>query len=185
MSGLGYSFDTLEKEGQAHPFATSMKLLHSRLIAATTIEQLTILPLVDKWNPRGRRFQRWFMSNLTWGTYRQLSDVVGVMEKTASEIYESRKKELQDASALSESGKDILTTLSEYVPASTDVMVSLMGCNRNVELWGPDAGEWKPERWLNELPPTLTDAKIPWGLFSSVSTHLWIARYMICGLYEI
>ncbi|KAH6909132.1 cytochrome P450 [Coprinopsis sp. MPI-PUGE-AT-0042] len=291
-SGFGYSFDPLEDEGQAHPYATSMKLLHSRLIAATTIEQFTVLPFVDKWNPGGRKFQRWFMSNLTWGTYRQLSDVVGVMEKTASEIYQSRKKEMENGSALSESGKDILTTLmranmsssavdklpeeeilaqistfafagmdttsgsmarllwvlsndqkaqdrlrseirqakEDYrtlnydeimglpyldavcretlrlyppvpltcrhsvkdavlplhtpirgadgklltevvVPASTDVMVSLMGCNRNVDLWGPDAGEWKPERWLNELPQTLTDSKIP-GVYSHLMTFI-------------
>ncbi|KAH6909131.1 cytochrome P450 [Coprinopsis sp. MPI-PUGE-AT-0042] len=291
-SGFGYSFDPLDEQGQGHPYAASVKLLHSRLLSSTNLEQITILPIVDRWNLGGRRLQRWIMANLTWGTYRQLSDVVNVMDQTASKIYESRKKDLEDGTAVGGSGKDILTSLMRanmsssaedrltdqeilaqistlvfagmdttsssmarllwvlsnhqaaqgrlrdeirqakesygtlnydevmglpyldavcretlrmyppvpltgrhcakdavlplhtpirgrdgqvltevVVPASTDVMVSLLGCNRSVELWGPDASEWNPDRWLNDLPQTLVDAKVA-GVYSHLMTFI-------------
>lgn len=59
-------------------------------------------------------------------------------------------------------GQDIKEIL---VPKGTDVYVSILNANTNPELWGPDAGEWKPSRWLNPLPQTLVDAKIP-GVYS-------------------
>ena len=51
------------------------------------------------------------------------------------------------------------------VPAGTNIYVSILNSNRNGELWGPDALEWKPERWLSPLPPPLLEAKIP-GIYS-------------------
>jgi cytochrome P450 len=51
------------------------------------------------------------------------------------------------------------------VPKGTTIFVSIQGCNRAPELWGPDALEWKPERWLNDLPKDLIDAKVP-GVYS-------------------
>lgn len=47
------------------------------------------------------------------------------------------------------------------VPAHTMVWVNVLGVNRDKEVWGPDADEWKPERWLAPLPTTVTDAHIP------------------------
>ena len=35
------------------------------------------------------------------------------------------------------------------------------GSNVNKSLWGEDALEWKPERWLGDLPTVLEDARIP------------------------
>uniref|UniRef100_A0A0W0FKH2 Cytochrome p450 n=1 Tax=Moniliophthora roreri TaxID=221103 RepID=A0A0W0FKH2_MONRR len=55
------------------------------------------------------------------------------------------------------------------VPKGTDVYVSLIGSNRSSEIWGPDAGDWKPERWLAPLPSTVTDARIP-GVYSNLMT---------------
>ncbi|KAH6900991.1 cytochrome P450 [Coprinopsis sp. MPI-PUGE-AT-0042] len=54
-----------------------------------------------------------------------------------------------------------------FVPGGTDIFVSILGTNRSTKLWGSDAGEWKPERWLNELPKSLIDAKVP-GVYSHV-----------------
>ncbi|KAH6891860.1 cytochrome P450 [Coprinopsis sp. MPI-PUGE-AT-0042] len=56
-----------------------------------------------------------------------------------------------------------------FVPGGTDIFVSILGTNRSTKLWGSDAGEWKPERWLNELPKSLIDAKVP-GVYSHVLT---------------
>jgi len=35
------------------------------------------------------------------------------------------------------------------VPAGTVVTVSTVGCNLNKDVWGPDAYEFRPERWLD------------------------------------
>ncbi|KAL0579646.1 hypothetical protein V5O48_002342 [Marasmius crinis-equi] len=51
------------------------------------------------------------------------------------------------------------------LPADTDIFISILNANRNVDLWGPDALEWKPERWLSPLPQAIPDAKIP-GVYS-------------------
>lgn len=293
QSGFGYSFNALDVQGKLHPYAASVKLLHNRLLSSTIMEQFIIFPFIEKWNPGGRGFQRWVMSNLTWGTYREISDVVDTMERTAIEIYEHRKQELEKGSAVSGAGKDILSALMQVnssssaaekmtdeeilaqittmvfagmdttssamsrllwvlsthqeaqdrlreeirqakenygptltydeimglpyldavvretlrmyppvpvtnrgaakdavlplhtpvqgangkvlteviVPGNTDVLISLVGCNTSTQLWGPDAGEWKPERWLDEAPQTLTDAKIA-GVYSNLMTFI-------------
>ena len=58
--------------------------------------------------------------------------------------------------------------LSEIsVPKGTTVLVSIQSCNRNKALWGDDALEWKPERWLEPLPGDLTAAHVP-GVYSNL-----------------
>ncbi|KAF5361363.1 hypothetical protein D9757_011368 [Collybiopsis confluens] len=47
------------------------------------------------------------------------------------------------------------------VPKGTSILVSIFNANRNTDLWGKDADEWKPERWLSSLPSAVTDAPIP------------------------
>ncbi|PSR73438.1 hypothetical protein PHLCEN_2v10730 [Hermanssonia centrifuga] len=55
------------------------------------------------------------------------------------------------------------------IPRNTYVIVSIRGCNRNNAIWGEDACEWKPERWLSPLPDTVVKAKIP-GVYSHLMT---------------
>ncbi|EEB98095.1 hypothetical protein MPER_02458 [Moniliophthora perniciosa FA553] len=38
-----------------------------------------------------------------------------------------------------------------------------------MSLWGPDALEWKPERWLEPLPAVIPEARIP-GVYSHLMT---------------
>lgn len=59
---------------------------------------------------------------------------------------------------------------SIFVPKDTLVMVPIQAANTNPALWGPDAGEWRPERWLAPLPEALTEAKIP-GAYSHLCVH--------------
>ncbi|KAK7040122.1 hypothetical protein VNI00_009927 [Paramarasmius palmivorus] len=62
------------------------------------------------------------------------------------------------------------TVVSEIVlPKNTDVFVSILNANRNPTIWGPDADQWKPERWLGSLPKTVTDARLP-GVYSHLMT---------------
>jgi len=40
--------------------------------------------------------------------------------------------------------------LSEIaIPKGTTLIMSLLAANHNKDLWGEDASEWRPERWLN------------------------------------
>ncbi|KAG7092971.1 hypothetical protein E1B28_009272 [Marasmius oreades] len=55
------------------------------------------------------------------------------------------------------------------LPRNTDIFISLVNSNRNKALWGDDADEWKPERWLSPLPKDVVDAKIP-GVYSHLMT---------------
>jgi len=64
------------------------------------------------------------------------------------------------------------------IPKGTRVYVSIIGSNRNPEIWGPDAYEWKPERWLNPLPDSLINARIP-GVYSHLLTFLGGGRSCI------
>lgn len=56
-----------------------------------------------------------------------------------------------------------------FVPKGTTIIMSLIGCNRNKDVWGEDAEDWKPERWLEPLRECVVGAKVP-GVYS----HLWV-----------
>ncbi|KAK7466278.1 hypothetical protein VKT23_005006 [Stygiomarasmius scandens] len=62
------------------------------------------------------------------------------------------------------------TSISEvHLPKNTYILVSALNSNRNPEIWGPDALEWKPERWLSPLPNELIEAHLP-GVYSHLMT---------------
>ena len=54
------------------------------------------------------------------------------------------------------------------LPANTDIFISIANSNRNPRIWGTDADEWRPERWLRPLPESVAEARIP-GVYSSMS----------------
>ncbi|KAJ3755811.1 cytochrome P450 [Lentinula raphanica] len=64
------------------------------------------------------------------------------------------------------------------VPKGTTIFVSIYNSNRNPDLWGKDANEWKPERWLSDLPDELADARIP-GVYSHLMTFIGGGRSCI------
>lgn len=53
------------------------------------------------------------------------------------------------------------------VPNGTTLFVSLYGANADPEVWGEDAHEWKPERWLKPVPEKVAAAHMP-----SIFSHL-------------
>ncbi|KAI0806598.1 cytochrome P450 [Fomes fomentarius] len=53
------------------------------------------------------------------------------------------------------------------VPKGTVAILNLLACNTNKALWGEDALEWKPERWLAPLPRAVDEARIP-GVYSNL-----------------
>ncbi|RPD61381.1 cytochrome P450 [Lentinus tigrinus ALCF2SS1-6] len=36
-----------------------------------------------------------------------------------------------------------------HVPAGTNIIISVLGSNHEKRVWGEDASEWRPDRWLN------------------------------------
>ncbi|KAG5636063.1 hypothetical protein H0H81_009209, partial [Sphagnurus paluster] len=57
---------------------------------------------------------------------------------------------------------------SILIPKGTTIFMSILNANRDPALWGPDAHEWKPERWLSPLPQALNEARMP-GIYSNLS----------------
>ena len=51
-----------------------------------------------------------------------------------------------------------------YVPQGTEIFIGTYASNVNKDIWGPDALEWKPERW-NKLPLAVAEARLP-GVYS-------------------
>nr|POE89942.1 cytochrome p450 3a12 [Quercus suber] len=56
--------------------------------------------------------------------------------------------------------------LGQHIPKRTFIVMSPWAINRSKTLWGADAGEFKPERWLREGQAGLGGAK---GLFSMLT----------------
>ncbi|KAH8119663.1 cytochrome P450 [Phellopilus nigrolimitatus] len=52
---------------------------------------------------------------------------------------------------------------------NTGIVISIIGANRSKRIWGEDAGEWKPERWLKPLPESVEKAHMP-GAYASMMT---------------
>lgn len=55
------------------------------------------------------------------------------------------------------------------IEPGTDTIVSIVGYNRNKSVWGADAEEWIPERWLEPLRTSVLQAKLP-AVFSHMMT---------------
>ncbi|KAI0628876.1 cytochrome P450 [Trametes polyzona] len=64
-------------------------------------------------------------------------------------------------------GKDGAVISEVAVPKGTWVMTNFQASNCNRALWGEDAYEWKPERWLQPFPAPLEDARVP-GVYSNL-----------------
>ncbi|PCH34772.1 cytochrome P450 [Wolfiporia cocos MD-104 SS10] len=64
------------------------------------------------------------------------------------------------------------------VPAGTGIIIGILACNRNPELWGADALEWRPERWLVPLPESVAKGRVP-GVYSHLMTFLGGGRACI------
>ncbi|TFK94531.1 cytochrome P450 [Polyporus arcularius HHB13444] len=74
-------------------------------------------------------------------------------------------------------GRDGTLMHEVAVPKGTSVVISILASNRNRAIWGSDADEWKPDRWL-KLPEAVTEAHIP-GVYSHLLTFLGGSRACI------
>ena len=53
------------------------------------------------------------------------------------------------------------------VKKGTEIVLSIFNANRSEAVWGEDAKDWKPERWIGKLPDEVSKAKLP-GVYSSM-----------------
>ncbi|RPD58218.1 cytochrome P450 [Lentinus tigrinus ALCF2SS1-7] len=74
-------------------------------------------------------------------------------------------------------GRDGTLMHEVAVPKGTSVVMSIHASNRNRAIWGQDADEWKPDRWM-KLPDAVTEAHIP-GVYSHLLTFLGGSRACI------
>ena len=65
-------------------------------------------------------------------------------------------------------GRDGRALQQVHVPKGTFIILSNLASNTNPAIWGPDAREWKPGRWLQPLPKAVEDAPVP-GVYSHLS----------------
>ena len=53
------------------------------------------------------------------------------------------------------------------VPKGTVAVLNLGACNTNKAVWGEDAYEWKPDRFLKPLPRSVEAARVP-GVYANL-----------------
>ncbi|TDL22548.1 cytochrome P450 [Rickenella mellea] len=64
-------------------------------------------------------------------------------------------------------------TLITSIPIANNqgLVIGILAANTDPEIWGPDAEEWRPERWLEPLRKSVQDARMP-GVYSHTMTFL-------------
>ncbi|KAI0258946.1 cytochrome P450 [Gloeopeniophorella convolvens] len=102
-----------------------------------------------------------YMDAVCRETLRLYAPVPGVMRTTRADtvlqlstpIYDTKGREVREL----------------FIPDDTNVFCQIPNLNRDPLIWGPDAAEWKPERWLLPLPESVAEAKIQ-GVYSNTMT---------------
>ncbi|KAM5531287.1 hypothetical protein V8D89_015042 [Ganoderma adspersum] len=74
---------------------------------------------------------------------------------------------------LSEPVRGLDGTMMSEIPIAkgTTILANIPACNTNKAVWGEDALEWKPERWLEPLPRSVEEAHVP-GIYANLMTFL-------------
>ena len=78
-------------------------------------------------------------------------------------------------------GKDGREMSEITIPQNTLLLLNFQGSNYDTELWGDDAHEWKPERWLQPAPPALAEARLP-GVYSNMSVTVLVPFFLCDSL---
>lgn len=53
------------------------------------------------------------------------------------------------------------------LPKDTYIIISILNANTSKAIWGDDAEEWKPERWLGRSPNSVAKTPLS-GIYSSM-----------------
>ncbi|THU78937.1 cytochrome P450 [Dendrothele bispora CBS 962.96] len=112
QSGLGYSFDTLTDDAIAHPYTGIVKQLVPAL-GRLGIWRSYLLPLVMKIGTPS--FRRRVLDVVPWDNLHRVRDMSDYMWEISKEIYEGKKKALEEGDEILQSqvgrGKDLMSIL--------------------------------------------------------------------------
>ena len=70
------------------------------------------------------------------------------------------------------------------VPKGTTIYVAIRASNLDKRIWGEDALEFKPERWLSPLPSSVTEARIP-GIYSNLYVTKFTTHQLAADMTRI
>ncbi|KAI9458417.1 cytochrome P450 [Lactarius psammicola] len=104
-----------------------------------------------------------FLEAVCRETLRLYPPTAGVMRTTQSDVILPLSSPIHDVN-----GRE---THEIFVPKNTNVFIQMYNLNRDPSIWGSDAAEWKPERWLAPLPESVADANIQ-GVYASIMTFI-------------
>ncbi|CAE6402604.1 unnamed protein product [Rhizoctonia solani] len=74
----------------------------------------------------------------------------------------------------SKDGRTILSNI--HVPKGTHIYLSLGSVNRDKKIWGEDADKFNPHRWLEPMPPSVSESKIP-GVYSNMRVPIIVCFF--------
>ncbi|KAH9175545.1 cytochrome P450 [Lactarius sanguifluus] len=102
-----------------------------------------------------------FLEAVCRESLRLYPPVPGVMRTTRSDVVLPLSSPIRDVD-----GREVHEI---FVPKHTNVFAQIHNLNRDPSIWGGDAAEWKPERWLAPLPQSVADANIQ-GVYANTMT---------------
>ncbi|KAH9066038.1 cytochrome P450 [Lactarius deliciosus] len=111
-----------------------------------------------------------FLEAVCRETLRLYPPVTGVMRTARSDVILPLSAPIRDVD-----GREVHEI---FVPKNTNVFAQIYNLNRDPSIWGADATEWKPERWLAPLPQSVADANIQ-GVYANTMTFIGGARACI------
>ncbi|KAH9165235.1 cytochrome P450 [Lactarius sanguifluus] len=111
-----------------------------------------------------------FLEAVCRETLRLYAPVPGVMRTTRSDVILPLSTPIRDVD-----GREVHEI---FVPKNTNVFAQIYNLNRDTSIWGADAAEWKPERWLAPLPQSVAGANIQ-GVYANTMTFIGGARACI------
>ncbi|KAH9055229.1 cytochrome P450 [Lactarius vividus] len=111
-----------------------------------------------------------FLEAVCRETLRLYPPVPGVMRTTRSDVVLPLSAPIRDVN-----GCEVHEI---FIPKNTNVFAQIHNLNRDPSIWGADAAEWKPERWLVPLPQSVADANIQ-GVYANTMTFIGGTRACI------
>ncbi|KAF8807052.1 cytochrome P450 [Phlegmacium glaucopus] len=118
QSGLGYSFDPLAEDSVPHPYSTAANSFTPTLFKTMFARTYFLSTSLKIGTPAFRRF---IMDILPWKSLHELRDIVDVLHNTSVEIFEAKKKALEEGDE----------AVARQIGYGKDIMSILMRANMN------------------------------------------------------
>ncbi|KAI0247108.1 cytochrome P450 [Lactifluus subvellereus] len=189
QAGFGYSFGTLE--GRNDQFCNAIKeyiasqcdaseedrLSEEEVLAQITSFLLTLTPRIAQ---RGAERACEDNEELTYDRLVSLPYLEAVCRETLR-LYVTSLGPPDEFSKVGQLSSGDRSNENVFIPDNTDVFLHIYHLNRDPSIWGDDATEWKPERWLSPLPESVAEANIQ-GVYANTMTFSGGSRSCIADV---